>query len=163
LYRLSIKYAFPLPMHMQWHPESVEQLSALLKSDPRGVVLLSHCGKDTKPDQIRAFFESHANVLCDLGYRSLPQTASENTTEPDRTIYWGDGLFRKAGAKPEWLKLIEDYPDRFMLAVDDMPRSAIYDDIIQSIRTGLLPNLTNATAEKVAYKNALRVFRFSND
>lgn len=159
LYKLSIKHKVPLPMHMQWHPESVEQLGRLLASDREGVVLLSHCGKDSQAEQIRVFFEQHGNVLCDLGFRSPPQAAMESGQDPARTIYWGAGLFSKPGIKPEWAKLIEDYPDRFMVAVDDVHRWSTYDEVIKVIRTGLLAQLRPETAEKVAYKNAVRVFR----
>jgi hypothetical protein len=159
LYKLSIKHKVPLPMHMQWHPESVEQLGQLLASDREGVVLLSHCGKDSQAEQIRVFFEKHSNVLCDLGFRSPPQAAMESGQDPARTIYWGAGLFSKPGIKPEWARLIEDYPDRFMVAVDDVHRWSTYDEVVKVIRTGLLAQLRPETAEKVAYRNAVRVFR----
>lgn len=159
LYKLSIKHKVPLPLHMQWHPESVEQLGRLLASDREGVVLLSHCGKDSQAGEIRVFFEQHPNVLCDLGFRSPPQAAAESGKDPARTIYWGESFFSKPGIKPEWAKLIEDYPDRFMVAVDDVHRWSTYDEVIKVIRTGLLAQLRPETAEKVAYKNAVRVFR----
>ncbi len=159
LYKLAIKHQVPLPLHMQWHPESVDQLGRLLESDRQGVVLLSHCGKDSQAEQIRVFFEKHPNVLCDLGFRSPPQAAMESTQDPARTIYWGEGMFRKAGIKAEWAKLIEDYPDRFMVAVDDVHRWSTYDEVIKVIRTGLLAQLRPETAERVAYRNAVRVFR----
>lgn len=162
LYKLSIKHKVPLPMHMQWHPQSVNDLSKLLTSDPQGLVLLSHCGKDTNADDIRRFFEMHSNVLCDLGFRSPPQAASESVRDPVRTIFWGDQMFRKAGMKPEWKKLIEDYPDRFMVAIDDVHRWGTYDDVVAAIRHGILAQLTPETAEKVAYKNAVRVFRLKD-
>lgn len=161
LYKLSIKYKLPLPMHMQWHPQSVEQLGKLLASDTRGVVLLSHCGKDTNAIDVRSFFEKHPNVLCDLGFRSPPQGAAESGRDPARTIFWGERLFSKPGIKPEWQQLIEDYPDRFMVAIDDVHRWSTYDEVVAAIRGGVLAQLTPGTAEKVAYKNALRVFGLS--
>ena len=163
LYRLAIKHRRPLPLHMQWHPDSVNRLGQLLQSDRQGTVLLAHCGKDTEAIQIREFFQIHPNVLCDLSYRSLPQTTREGSRDPARTIYWGDGMFRTAGAKPEWIQLIEDFPDRFMVGIDDVHSWGTYDDVIESIRTGLLPQLKPETAEKVAYKNAVRVFRLIGD
>lgn len=162
LYKLSIKYKVPLPMHMQWHHQSVEQLGKLLASDARGVVLLSHCGKDTNAADIRLLFEKHANVLCDLGFRSPPQGAAEGGRDPARTIFWGDSFFSKPGIKPEWKQLIEDYPDRFMVAIDDVHRWSTYDEVVAAIRSGVLAQLTPGTAEKVAYKNAIRVFGLSD-
>lgn len=159
LYQLAIKHKRPLPLHMQWHPDSVDRLGKLLQSDRRGTVVLAHCGKDTEAIQIREFFQKHLNVFCDLSYRSRPQTSQEGMRDPARTIYWGDGMFSTPGAKPEWIQLIEDFPDRFMVGVDDVHSWGTYDDVIESIRTGLLPQLKPETAERVAYKNAVRVFR----
>jgi len=163
LYKLAIKYDIPLPLHMQWHPESVEQLERLIQTDPRGVILLSHCGKDTKADDIRAFFAKHPNVLCDLSFRSPPQGAAEGARDPARTIYWPPSVFSKAGIKPEWAQLIEDYPDRFLVATDDVHRWSVFDEVILGIRQGLLANLKPETAAKVAYQNAVRVFKFDLD
>lgn len=159
LYKLSVKHGVPIPMHMQWHPSSVEQLGNLLLSDSRGVVVLSHCGKDTEASDIRRFFEKYSNVFCDLGFRSPPQATAESLKDPARTIFWGKGMFREAGIKPEWAKLIEDYPDRFMVAIDDVHSWGMYEDVVEAIRNGVLANLSGETAEKVAYKNALRIFR----
>ncbi|MBU0588019.1 MAG: amidohydrolase [Gammaproteobacteria bacterium] len=159
LYKLGVKHQRPLPLHMQWHPDSVERLGKLLASDRKGAVLLSHCGKDTEANQIRAFFQLHPNVYCDLSYRSLPQTLRESQTDPARTIYWGKSMFENAGAKQEWIQLIEDFPDRFMVGVDDVHRWGTYDDVVDSIRTGLLPFLKPETAAKVAYQNAVQLFR----
>lgn len=159
LFKLASKHKRPLPLHMQWHPDSVDRLGKLLRSDRQGTVVLAHCGKDTEAIQIREFFQEHPNVFCDLSYRSLPQTSREGMRDPARTIYWGDGMFSTAGAKPEWVQLIEDFPDRFMVGVDDVHSWGTYDDVIESIRIGLLPRLKPETAEKVAYKNAVRIFR----
>lgn len=162
LYKLSAKYKRPLPFHMQWHPDSVRQLGKLLESDRQGSVILSHCGKDSEAAQIREFFLLHPNVTCDLSYRGYPQTARESRF-PERTIYWGNTMFKSDGIKPEWIQLIEEFPDRFMVGVDDVHSWGAYDDVVESIRSGILKHLKPATAEMVAYKNAVRLFRLSGE
>jgi predicted TIM-barrel fold metal-dependent hydrolase len=47
-------------------------------------------------------------------------------------------------------------PDRFMVGTDTKTGSH-YDKGINNIRSGLLSNLNQETAEKVAYKNAQRL------
>ena len=156
--RLATQYRVPVPMHMEWHPESVEQLSALLVAYPQATVVLSHCGKITVAEDLRPFFQKHANVMCDLGYRSSPQGEDESRKDPRRMIYWASNLLRKADVKPDWLQLVEDYPDRFMLAIDDVVSWEQYDLVVEATREGLLAKLKPETAEKVAYRNAVKLF-----
>lgn len=153
---LAAKYKIPLGMHMQWHPASVAELEALAASNRDGTIVLMHCGKDATARDIRPILEKHPNIYCDLSYRSPPQ---ETHNDPARTIFWPKGLFRKAGIKPEWKQLIEDFPDRFMVGVDDVHDWKQYDQVVEAIRTGVLEQLSPETAEQVAWKNAVRLFR----
>lgn len=157
--KLSAQYSVPVPMHMEWHPESVSQLSELLTEFPAASVVLSHCGKITVAEDLRPFFQKHANVFCDLGYRSSPQGENESRTDPRRMIYWATSTFRKADIKADWLKLIEDFPDRFMIAIDDVSSWEQYDQVVKATREAVLAKLSPSTAEKVAYKNAVRLFK----
>jgi predicted TIM-barrel fold metal-dependent hydrolase len=159
--RLATRYNVPVPMHMEWHPESVAQLGELLTEFSQANVVLSHCGKITVADDLRPFFQKHSNVYCDLGYRSSPQGENESRKDPRRMIYWSSNLLRKADIKPDWLKLVEDFPDRFMLAIDDVVSWDQYDQIVAATRDGLLAKLTPVTAEKVAYRNAVKLFGLS--
>lgn len=158
---LAARYNVPVPMHMEWHPESVAQLSELLEAFPKANVVLSHCGKITVADDIRPFFQKHSNVYCDLGYRSSPQGENESRKDPRRMIYWASNTFRKADIKPDWLQLVEDFPDRFMLSIDDVVSWEQYDQVVTATREAVLAKLKPATAEKVAYRNAVRLFGLS--
>lgn len=149
LWALAAKYKVPLAIHMQFDPDSVEQLEALVATSPETQMILVHCGKDTDADQVRPIFERHPNVVCDLSYRSRPQ---EKGGWPNRIIYDGSGI------QSDWRKLIEDYPDRFVAGIDDVHSWSEYDAVHENIREGLLAHLTPETAEKVAYKNAVKWF-----
>lgn len=157
LYDVATRNGRPLVMHLEWHPESVRQLESLLATQPKGVLVLQHCGKTTRAEQVRPILEKYPQVFCDLAFRSPPQSANESRTDPNRTIFWYS-LFG-GGIKSDWRALIEDFPDRFMVAVDDVHSWNEYDDVVTAIRKGLLPQLKPETAEKLAYKNTLRVFR----
>lgn len=163
LMKLAVQENLPLPMHMEWHPESVAQLANLLRAHPLGTVVLSHCGKITVADDIRRFFEQHTNVYCDLGFRGAPLASQESLKDPNRLIYWPSGLFRKADIKPDWLKLINDFPDRFMMAIDDVHSWEQYDEVVAAIRDGVLAKLEPKIAEQVAYRNAIKVYRLPDD
>jgi predicted TIM-barrel fold metal-dependent hydrolase len=162
IYDIAKQHSIPVPMHMQWHPDSAAQLEKLLASDRQGVIVLSHCGKDTVANDIRPLLERNPNLFCDLGFRSLPQSEKEGQRWPDRIIFWGDSFFRKADIKADWKQLIEDYPDRFMVAIDDVHSWDEYAGVVAAIRQGVLAKLSPATAEKVAYKNAVRLFRLKD-
>ncbi|MGQ2980600.1 MAG: amidohydrolase family protein [Polaromonas sp.] len=162
IFDVAKQHNIPVPMHMQWHPDSAAQLEKLLASDRQGMIVLSHCGKDTVASDIRPLLERNPNLFCDLGFRSLPQSEKEGQRWPERIIFWGDSLFRKAGIKPDWKQLIEDHPDRFMVAIDDVHSWDEYAGVVAAIRQGVLAMLSPATAEKVAYKNAVRLFRLKD-
>jgi hypothetical protein len=161
LAEIATRFDRPLPMHMEWHPESVAGLSRLLERWPALTLLLSHCGKTTTAQDIRAFFEKHPNVVCDLGYRSLPQEANDFRRFPERTIFWASAPGRTAYLAPDWKKLIEDHPDRFMVAIDDTHDWAQYDEVVRSLREGLLAHLNPSVVDRVAHGNAKRVFRLA--
>ena len=161
LAELATRFDRPLPVHMEWHPESVEGLSRLLKQRPNLVVVLSHCGKTTRATDIRQFFERHGNVVCDLGYRSLPQEANDYARFPERTLFWASANGRTAYLANDWKKLIEDYPDRFMVAIDDTHDWAQYDEVVRALREGLLAHLDPTVIDRVANGNAKRIFRLA--
>lgn len=149
----------PVPMHMQFHRESVAELSQLLQEHPDGQVLLSHCGKDSQAADVRTMLDKHPNLFCDLSYRGAPLALNESRRDPARLIFWGPGMLQAAGMKEEWRQLIEDHADRFMVGIDDVHTWDIYDQTVLAIRQGVLAQLSPATAEKVAWRNAVRLFR----
>lgn len=147
---LSARYKAPLSVHMQFDPDSVQQLQALLQAKPDGILVLAHCGKDTVAAQVRPILQKYPNVYCDLSFRNSPQ---ESGRFPERIIFSKDSL------DPAWRALVEEFPDRFMVGVDDVHSWGEFEQVIDSIRFGLLARLTPATAEKVAYRNGVRLFR----
>jgi hypothetical protein len=104
----------------------------------------------TVAEQVRPFLRTYGNVYRDLSFRSTPQ---ENGRFPERII------FTRTSLDPAWRALIEEFPDRFMVGVDDVHSWGEYDQVIDSIRFGLLARLSPATAEKVASQNGVRLFR----
>jgi hypothetical protein len=49
-----------------------------------------------------------------------------------------------------------------MVGIDDTHSWETFDKVAENIRSGLLANLSNRTAENVAYKNAVRIYNLEN-
>jgi predicted TIM-barrel fold metal-dependent hydrolase len=143
LFALAGKYGRPLNIHAQWdHSDTVRQVSALAASSPQARLIVSHCGSNAAAADMRRLFERHPNVVCDLSARGWPLQKNRHTVYEDRAL------------ARDWQHLIEDFPDRFAVGVDLADDMQAYEASVQAIRNGLLANLTPATAEKVAWRNA---------
>ena len=149
IYKLATLHKIPMLVHAQLDNDTANQLVKLASLDRTGILILGHCGKDSTAAEARAVLESAPNIYCNLAYRAPPQ---ETSGDSSRYIWTYKGL------KPDWKKLIEDYPDRFMVGIDDVHSWREYDAVIYSIRAFLLDNLTKDTAAKVAYLNAKKLY-----
>lgn len=147
LWDLAAKYDVPLMIHFEFDPEGIQQVDRLLaSSDPKVRLILAHCGSFARAAQIRPFMERYANFACDLSFRSPPQVRGLNAR--DRSVF-DDG-----GIKTDWRELIEAFPDRFAVGVDDVYDWDAYDAVATTIRQNLLGHLKPATARKLAFENA---------
>lgn len=148
IYALVARYGSVLRIHLQQDPKTIAQFETVMSSDRRGRVLWNQCGSTTSADQVRPLLERHSNLYCEISWRFPPVTRKEFA---DRYI------FDRNGPKPEWLRLIEDFPERFMFGNDARPREQ-YDCATIAFRRNLLPYLRPETALKISYENAKRVF-----
>lgn len=145
------KYGGALSMHIQWDNDSIEQLGVLADHNPNGNIIWAHCGNDGSAYDVRQVLKSHLNIYCDLSARSKPKLSDWVINKRPQAE-----IFTSYSLNGSWQDLIEEMPDRFMVGTDTKGGSK-YDKGIRSIRNGLLANLSQATAEKVAYKNAQRL------
>jgi hypothetical protein len=63
-------------------------------------------------------------------------------------------IFDERQLDRDWKKLIEDYPDRFVVGIDTVHDWQTYEGVVRAIRLGLLANLSPETAQKLASANA---------
>lgn len=143
---LAAKYKRPLNVHAQWDADTAREFARLAESNRNGRLILAHCGSFATASDIRELLEKHSNVSCDLSFRSPPQLKGRSL---------GRKVFDNWRLQDDWKKLIEDFSERFIVGVDDVQSWQEYEGVVNSIRLGLLANLSRAVAEKVAYKNAL--------
>jgi len=145
LLALAGKYERPLNIHAQWDPDTAQEVERLAASDRNARLILAHCGSTADAAAIRGVLERNANVACDLSACSAPPLQGK----ADRFA-----VYDERGVRGSWKQLIEDYPDRFAVGLDILQSWEEYEVTVRAIRLGLLANLSPATAEKVAYRNA---------
>ena len=145
------QYGGALSMHIQWDKDSIEQLGILADHNPNGNIIWAHCGNDGSAYDVRKILQIHSNIYCDLSARSRPKLTDWVVSKrPNAEIFTAYNL------NSSWKDLIEEMPNRFMVGTDTKTEGH-YDKGIHNIRKGLLENLTEEAAEKVAYKNAQRL------
>lgn len=142
---LAGKYDRPLNIHVQWDPDTAQEVERLAASNRRARLILSHCGCFATAAEIRGVFERNANISCDLSNRGTSPVGA-------RSAY--QAVFDEENILGGWKQLIEDYPGRFVVGVDVPQSWKQYESTLRVIRSGLLANLSPETAEKVAHGNA---------
>jgi predicted TIM-barrel fold metal-dependent hydrolase len=69
-------------------------------------------------------------------------------------------MFGNDGVKQAWLDVIQKHPDRVMLGTDPCcGLETRYSEMIDDMRTKFLPYFEPNVIEKIAYKNAVRLFK----
>lgn len=148
LFDLVSRYDSTLTIHMDSDSDSLDQLSKLLQTNLSGRLLWNHCGMYIEPSELKSFLSRYPNLYCELAYRYPPMNGKKR-----RHINVFDG----SGPKEDWLMLIEEFPDRFMIGTDAKDEKT-YSESIDNVRKGLFPYLKPDTLRKVAYENAKRIF-----
>ncbi|MDP7074729.1 MAG: amidohydrolase family protein [Myxococcota bacterium] len=128
----------------------IDELEAALSAYPETRFIWAHLG-DTGPTTVRTLIEAHGNLYGDLSTRNPYYIRGW----PMGLQSLGTGTDGSGGLGPEWKSLFEDHPDRFLfgldLASDD--RREQLDQVVTYYR-GVLGELSQETAEKIACKNA---------
>jgi hypothetical protein len=117
-----------------------EAIEILFSHNPRARIIWAHTGFGTPPDKLEAYLDRYPALWGELSYRSG---------------ITGDG----GTLTPEFRRLFEKYPDRFLVGSDTWvtERWDSYAQIIAGYRAWL-GQLPKELAEKVAYRNAERLF-----
>jgi len=135
---------------------NIPALKRLLSHNPAAAIIWSHAGWDNTgqrtPALMRELLEAHPNLYMSLKFR---RPGAGGGTNP---------LAGGASLRPEWLRLMERFPDRFLMATD----THVYVAARRNRFTGrpaqaLLRDLPPPLARAVAYDNARRLFRLGPD
>jgi len=114
LHMEAVPRTMPLPRDLKSPPnppqlrENIPGFERLLAHNPRAKIIWAHLGSDgtgyRTPELCRRLLEKHSNLYMEI--KLDPKAPGKN--------------FLMAGGKikPEWLKLFEDFPDRFIIGSD---------------------------------------------
>jgi predicted TIM-barrel fold metal-dependent hydrolase len=144
---VAAKHGIPVVIHCELTVEAASSLEAALQKHPKAVIVVAHAGA-SDPTIIAGLLTRNPNLVADLSgmhYQRNPRLASE-----------------KGPLDPAWKALIEKFPDRFLMGIDVWaPR--LFDpatlDRLMAWTRRVLGELPPEVAQKVAYRNAARLFR----
>ena len=155
-----VPQAMPLPLGLKSPPnppelhENLAAFERLLDRNTRARIVWAHAGSDDigyrTPELCRRLFEAHPNLYMEI--RIDPLLPGKNSPMSEGRI------------KPDWLRLLTAFPDRFLIGSDQHYGSG-------RIMTGpqrwqmvvlLLNQLPSELRRKIAAENALRIFPIPN-
>lgn len=129
--------------------ENIAPLERLLQHNRRAKIIWAHAGSDNTgyrtPDLCRRLLKSNPNLYMEI---------KADPASPGKNFPMADGKI-----KPEWLKLYQDFPDRFIIGSDQHygPGSTL--NLARAQTTVLLLNqLPSSLREKIGMQNALHIF-----
>jgi Amidohydrolase len=122
---------YKILLHAHSDRDAVERL---IKQEPSVRILWAHGGFNT-PEVIADMLAKNKNLWCDVAYRT--------------------DMGSEGQVNPQWLELIQRFPDRFMVGTDTFtPERLLYIGEHASFSRGWLSALPKALAERVAFRNA---------
>ncbi|MBE0619297.1 MAG: amidohydrolase family protein [Burkholderiales bacterium] len=137
--RRTVDFAVDKNLYLHAHADD-EALEILFAHNPKARIIWAHTGFSTPPEKVAAYLERYPALWCELSYRY--------------------GITDGSRLTPEWKRLFERYPDRFLLGSDTWidQRWDSYASIMGEYRSWLA-QLPPVVAEKIAFRNAERMFR----
>jgi hypothetical protein len=128
--------------HRLWLHAHVDDaaLEILYRRDPDAMIIWAHTGFSTPPERVAAYLREHPMLICELSYRYG---------------ITGDG----GTLTPEWRRLFEAFPDRFLVGSDTWipQRWQVYGELMEGYRAWL-GQLPRAVADRIAHGNGERLF-----
>ena len=135
----TVDFAVDRGLYLHAHADD-EALELLFAHNPKARIIWAHTGFSTSPEKVAAYLERYPALWCELSYRY--------------------GITAEGKLTPEWQRLFERYPDRFLLGSDTWinQRWDSYGDIMTEYR-GWLAQLPGPVAESIAFRNAEALFK----
>lgn len=156
-YEIANRYSGFIQIHAEFDGDFEKDILNLSADYPNTTTVLSHCLSTKNADQVARILGKQKNIVCELS--SLGAVHVNRLNIPRSPHAYDSG-----GLYGNWVKFIETYPDQVMLGSDPCCGiDASYSEIISELRTSVLPYLKPETIEKVAHKNAVRIFSLKNN
>ena len=129
--------------------ENIAPLERLLKHNRGAKIIWAHAGSDNTgyrtPDLCRQLLQSNPNLYMEI--KADPASPGKNYPLADGKI------------QPDWLKLFQDFPDRFIIGSDQHYGPVLPATLPRAQTTVLLLNqLPPGLREKIGMQNAMHIF-----
>jgi hypothetical protein len=158
LYGVARDHQVPILFHFDYHEDHVGEIAATLPDFPEVTFIWAHSG-DAQPEQLRPLLEALDNLHLDISCRNPLESFEGRLTSTElQRLDEADGTLKTA-----WKELLTDYADRFYFGSDIGPNGRLeqYGEI-QDYYRGILAQLDPEVAEKIAYKNAQKLYGLSD-
>jgi predicted TIM-barrel fold metal-dependent hydrolase len=153
MYAIANKYNGFVQLHSQQDENFTTDILKLAADFPNSITVLSHCLPASQPRDLANLFSQRKNIVCEMSATGSAHNKILGIKRPARA-------FDDNGLRPAWKNLIETYPDQIMVGTDACCGwFNSYSDMVKEIRENLLPYLSPELMEKIAYKNAVRIFK----
>ena len=153
MYAIANKYNGFVQLHSQQDENFTTDILKLAADFPNSITVLSHCLPAAQPRDLANLFSQRKNIVCEMSATGSAHNKILGIKRPARA-------FDDNGLRPAWKNLIETYPDQIMVGTDACCGwFNSYSDMVKEIRENLLPYLSPELMEKIAYKNAVRIFK----
>jgi len=164
VFQLSSETGVPFLIHHEAEDELLPELERMLAKYPKAKVIWCHVGRNRNPvtwkrfrtaDTVRELLKKYPNLYFDF-LASKPGHIYPETGYVEGIMY--DVSSSDVSLNIEWKKVIEDFPDRFVLGSDiNTGRFDNYDRVMDTYRTIILKGVKKDVAEKIAFKNAWKL------
>jgi len=163
---LAAKYHVPVTIHYEIDEESLSSLKKMLEYGCRTTIILAHNGGRPALATLQTLLKEYPNLLIDWAGMNHFGAYGRTSSQPDKKFTWfvknpiEDG---KGHLRPEWKAFSEQYQDRIVgIGVDGAHpefwvNPEVYKRTIATFRS-MLSDLSPEAAEKIAFKNAQRLF-----
>lgn len=174
VFQLSEEMGMPFVLHHEAEDELLPELERMLVKYPKAKVVWAHVGRVRNPDTWIKFSKADGVREFLIKYPNLYFNFLQS--RPGSRYKFGEGYSKdghiegvmydyssgKVKLHTQWKKLIEDFPDRFVIGSDTNTGRGIakyrkYDRVTYIFRDIILSGLKPDVAEKVAYKNAWKL------
>jgi predicted TIM-barrel fold metal-dependent hydrolase len=165
VFELSNETGIPFLLHHEAEDELLPELERMLAKYPKAKVIWCHVGRNRNPttwkkfkkaDAVRDFLTKYPNLYFDF-LASKPGSKYHGTGYIEGIMY-DVSSWDAFSLKPEWKKVIEEFPNRFVLGSDiNTGRFDNYDRVMDTYRNVILKGVRKDVAEKIAFKNAWKL------
>jgi hypothetical protein len=163
VFELSSSMGLPFLLHHEAEDVLLPEIERMLVKFPTAKLIWCHGGRNRNPwswkkfkeaDGARDFLRKYPNLYFDL-VQAKPGSKYPSTGYVDAILYTPSAPFF---LDKEWKKLLEEFPDRFLIGSDiNTGRFSEYDRVMDTFRSIVLKEVKKEAAERIAFKNAWKL------